>query len=130
MSAAAIRLSIAAKFTSDSSPAAPPMTNSATSLNKPSTRCEMSGEPAKRHDAPPHHAVYDCVIFAQALINPHGPAAECVDQARRVRLYVSPYVLHEIREFPSKIPPKHGVNTRPPNSRTQPRQSLAGEGAG
>jgi putative PIN family toxin of toxin-antitoxin system len=60
---------------------------------------------------PPHNAVYDCVIFAQALINPSGPAAECVDQARggRVRLYVSPYVLDEIRELPPKILAKYAV---------------------
>lgn len=60
---------------------------------------------------PRHYAVYDCVVFAQALINPNGLAAECVEQAHRgrVRLFISPYVLHEIRELPSKIPPKYGV---------------------
>jgi len=58
-----------------------------------------------------HRAVFDCVVFAQALINPRGPAGECLERARTgvVRLFVSDYVLAEIRELPRKIPPRYGV---------------------
>jgi hypothetical protein len=27
-----------------------------------------------------HHVVYDCVVFAQALISPGGPSDECVNR--------------------------------------------------
>jgi putative PIN family toxin of toxin-antitoxin system len=56
-------------------------------------------------------AVFDCNVFAQALINPRGPAGASVTaaQAGRVTLYVSDYILQEIRELPSKLPAKLGV---------------------
>ena len=59
----------------------------------------------------PRHVVYDCVVFAQALISPGGPAGECVNLARegKVRLFVSEYLVTEIRELDGKIPAKYGV---------------------
>jgi putative PIN family toxin of toxin-antitoxin system len=55
--------------------------------------------------------VFDCNIFVQALINVRGPAAECVRCAQRgeIALFVSPFVLIEIREIHEKLPPKYGV---------------------
>ena len=55
--------------------------------------------------------VFDCPVYAQALINPNGPAGACLSfaQAGRISLFVSDYVLQEIRELPSKIRPKFGV---------------------
>jgi putative PIN family toxin of toxin-antitoxin system len=60
---------------------------------------------------PPPKVVYDCNIFVQALINPYGPAGRCVQKARdgEVLLFVSPFVLAEIREIHLKLPPKYGV---------------------
>lgn len=54
----------------------------------------MTGEPAR--------VVFDCVIFTQALINPHGPAGECVKAAESgdYLLHLSPFVLQEVRELP------------------------------
>ena len=51
--------------------------------------------------------VFDCTVFAQALINPRGPAGACVlaAQTKKIKLFVSEYVLGEIRELPLKIPP-------------------------
>jgi putative PIN family toxin of toxin-antitoxin system len=55
--------------------------------------------------------VFDCTVFAQALINPRGPAGACITHAQngRITLFISGYVLREIRELPSKIRPKFGV---------------------
>jgi putative PIN family toxin of toxin-antitoxin system len=55
--------------------------------------------------------VFDCNIFVQALINLNGPAGQCVQKARdgEVALFVSPFVLAEIREIHLKIPAKYGV---------------------
>jgi len=55
--------------------------------------------------------VYDCNIFVQALINPRGPAARCVEKARagEVLLFVTAFILDEIRESHLKIPRKYGV---------------------
>jgi putative PIN family toxin of toxin-antitoxin system len=66
----------------------------------------MSGEPAEK-------VVLDCVVFAQALINPKGPAAACLNYAQQGRLavYVSDYVIQEIRELPAKIHPRFGVTS-------------------
>ena len=52
--------------------------------------------------------VFDCVVFAQAIINDSGPAAACLELARAktIRLVWSDYVLTEIRELPSKFPPR------------------------
>jgi putative PIN family toxin of toxin-antitoxin system len=43
-------------------------------------------------------AVYDCVVYLQALINPSGPAGACVQYLLdgQVRVYASDYVLDEI----------------------------------
>ena len=64
----------------------------------------MSGEAGEK-------VVFDCVVFAQALINPKRPAAACLAfaQQRRVVVFVSDYVLQEIRELPQKINPRFGV---------------------
>ena len=50
---------------------------------------------------PPRHVVYDCVVFAQALISPDGPAGECVNLARegKVRLFVSEYLVTEMTTY-------------------------------
>ncbi len=55
--------------------------------------------------------VYDCNVFVQALINLNGPAARCVQHAKdgRVLLFVSPYVLSEVREIHLKTPAKYGI---------------------
>jgi uncharacterized protein len=64
----------------------------------------MSGEAGEK-------VVFDCVVFAQALINPKGPAAACLALAQqgKVVVFVSDYVLQEIRELPQKINPRFGV---------------------
>ncbi len=50
--------------------------------------------------------VFDCVIYAQAIISDSGPAAECLERVRagELRLIWSDYVLQEIRELPEKLP--------------------------
>jgi putative PIN family toxin of toxin-antitoxin system len=52
--------------------------------------------------------VFDCNIFAQALLNPLGPAGACVNAATdgRVVLFISQFVLDEIREIPNKATPR------------------------
>jgi putative PIN family toxin of toxin-antitoxin system len=52
--------------------------------------------------------VFDCMVFAQALISPRGPAGACLElaRARKLQLIISAYVLQEIRELPGKINPK------------------------
>ena len=59
----------------------------------------------------PPKVVYDCNIFVQALINVAGPAARCVQKAidGEVLLFVSPFVLAEIREIHLKTPSKYRV---------------------
>lgn len=54
----------------------------------------------------PQRVVFDCVIFAQALINPKGPAGACVTAAEcgDCLLHLSPFILQEIRELPAKLP--------------------------
>src|SRR5438552_3327751 len=56
----------------------------------------------------PRKVVFDCNIFAQALLNPLGPAGACVDAAidGRVRLFISDFVLEEIRDIPNKPTPR------------------------
>lgn len=63
----------------------------------------MTGDPAR--------TVFDCVIFAQALINPKGPAGACLKAAESgdCLLHISPFVLQEIRELPTKLDERHGV---------------------
>jgi putative PIN family toxin of toxin-antitoxin system len=59
----------------------------------------------------PEKVVFDCPIYAPALINPRGPAAACVTHAqnRLLVLFVSDYVLNEIRELPGKLKVRLGV---------------------
>jgi len=60
--------------------------------------------------APPR-VEFDCNIFVQSLINLNGPAGRCIEKAkeRSVLLFVSPYVLAEIREIHLKTPAKYGI---------------------
>jgi putative PIN family toxin of toxin-antitoxin system len=62
-------------------------------------------------DGDSEKVVFDCTVFAQALISPKGPAAACLTHAQNgiLTLFVSDYVLQEIRELPAKIRPKFGV---------------------
>ena len=57
------------------------------------------------------NVVFDCPIYAQALINPRGPAAACLTRAQseEFRLFLSEYVIREIRELPTKIDVRLGV---------------------
>lgn len=56
--------------------------------------------------------VYNCNIYVQALINLNGPASRCVETAREgnALLFVSPFVMAEIREIHEKLPAKYGVS--------------------
>jgi putative PIN family toxin of toxin-antitoxin system len=56
----------------------------------------------------PAKVVFDCNIFAQAIMNPLGPAGACLDAALdgRVSLFISDYVLDEIRDIPNKPTPR------------------------
>jgi predicted nucleic acid-binding protein len=55
-----------------------------------------------------HRVVFDCNVFAQALITPAGKSAECVAHVLggRVRLFWSDYVIAEIRRISEKPTPK------------------------
>ena len=57
--------------------------------------------------------VFDCVIFAQAIMNDAGPAGACLQlaRARSIHLVWSNYVLAEIRELPGKIPARFVVTS-------------------
>jgi len=57
--------------------------------------------------------VFDCSVFARALISPKGPGGACLEGAQHgmLRLVVSAYVIQEIRELPLKIKPKLGVTS-------------------
>src|SRR2546421_13060411 len=59
----------------------------------------------------PERVVFDCVIFAQALISDTGPSAACLELARakQISLFWSGYVLQEVRELPDKLKPKYGI---------------------
>jgi putative PIN family toxin of toxin-antitoxin system len=59
----------------------------------------------------PPKAVFDCNIFVQAIINLHGPAGRCFQNAKdgNVLLVASPYVLAEVREIHFKTPAKYGI---------------------
>ena len=55
--------------------------------------------------------VFDCVIYAQAMISDSGPAAACLERVRagELRLIWSDYFLHELRELPEKLPVHLGI---------------------
>jgi len=57
--------------------------------------------------------VYDCNVYVQSLININGPGGRCVRKAQSgdVSLFVTPFVLNEIRESHRKIPAKYGVTS-------------------
>lgn len=64
---------------------------------------------------PPKKVVFDCNIFAQAILNPLGPAGGCVDAAidGRVTLFISDFILAEIGDIPNKPSPrKMGVTAQ------------------
>jgi putative PIN family toxin of toxin-antitoxin system len=50
--------------------------------------------------------VFDCMVYAQAMISPAGPSAACFERvwAGELHLIWSDYVLREIRELPTKLP--------------------------
>jgi putative PIN family toxin of toxin-antitoxin system len=50
--------------------------------------------------------ILDCTVFAQALINPHGPAGAVVSAAQRneIVVVVSDHVLAEVRALAAKLP--------------------------
>ena len=55
--------------------------------------------------------VFNCNIFAQALLSPTGPASRCLQLVRdgQIELCTSEYVLDEIRELYLKLPPRAAV---------------------
>ncbi|HUO10329.1 MAG TPA: putative toxin-antitoxin system toxin component, PIN family [Phycisphaerae bacterium] len=59
----------------------------------------------------PLHAVLDCMVFAQTLINPRGPAGECIERGSRGEflIVVSPAIVTEILELPRKLPSKFAI---------------------
>jgi uncharacterized protein len=62
----------------------------------------------------PGKVVFDCNIFAQALLNPLGPAGACVEAAidGRVTLFISDFVLEELRDIPNKSTPRRAGVTK------------------
>ena len=54
----------------------------------------------------PTSVVFDCMIYAQAMISPAGPSAACLDRVRSGDLHLvwSDCVLQEVRELPAKLP--------------------------
>jgi putative PIN family toxin of toxin-antitoxin system len=50
--------------------------------------------------------VFDCMIYAQAIVSEKGPAGACLEHvmAGKLKLIWSEYVLREIRELPAKLP--------------------------
>lgn len=58
-----------------------------------------------------NRVVFDCNVYAQALINPKGPAGACLVAAQdgRIILFISEYVIQEIRELPTKLKAGLGV---------------------
>ena len=53
--------------------------------------------------ADPPRVVFDCNIYFQAMVSAHGPAGSCLQKVREgeLRLYVSDYILAEIRDLPN-----------------------------
>jgi putative PIN family toxin of toxin-antitoxin system len=62
-----------------------------------------------------HKVIFDCNIFAQALMNPIGPAGACVQAAfnGQITLFIADFVISEIRDLPNKpTPAKAGVTPK------------------
>ncbi len=62
-----------------------------------------------------HKAVFDCNIFAQALINSNGPSGICVQAVLNgeVTLFIADFVIAEIRDIPNKpTPARLGVSAQ------------------
>jgi putative PIN family toxin of toxin-antitoxin system len=59
----------------------------------------------------PQKVVFDCTVFAQAILNPRGPAGFCLHSAQvgKLIVFLCDYVIQEIRELPHKINPRLGV---------------------
>jgi len=55
----------------------------------------------------PVRVVFDCNVFAQALINIDGPAGRCITRAlrREVLIFLSGPLIAEIRDIPNKRTP-------------------------
>ena len=55
--------------------------------------------------------VLDCMVYAQALINPASPAGRCVEIGiqGQFTIVLSQYVVSEILELPQKLPPKFAI---------------------
>jgi predicted nucleic acid-binding protein len=49
----------------------------------------------------PQRVVFNCNVYAQAILSPRGVASRCLELARKgtIRLFVSEYVLDEIASF-------------------------------
>lgn len=54
--------------------------------------------------SPPSRAVFDCNVLLQALISPQGPSGKLLHSAKggKLTLYVSQYVLDELREVTAR----------------------------
>jgi putative PIN family toxin of toxin-antitoxin system len=55
--------------------------------------------------------VLDCMVYAQALLNPRGPAGECLARGAKgeFAIVLSDYVVEEILELPAKLPAKFAI---------------------
>ena len=63
--------------------------------------------------SPRERVVFDCNIFLQFLLNPHGPAGRCMRIALdgHVELLISEPILIELRELPLKsVATKNGID--------------------
>jgi putative PIN family toxin of toxin-antitoxin system len=58
-----------------------------------------------------NRVVFDCNVFAQALLNLRGPAGRCVELAQpgHVELFASEFVLEEVSELHLKLPARAGI---------------------
>ena len=62
--------------------------------------------------------VLDCMVFAQALINPRGPAGQCLERGAKgdFTIVLSPYIISEILELPNKLPAKFTITDEQVNA--------------
>ena len=74
-----------------------------------------------------NRVVFDCNVFAQALLNQQGPAGRCLElaQARRVELFVSEFVLDEISELHLKLPARAGITAEDTEDLAKAARSFA-----